>query len=310
MLFFIVLLFEINSLYLFTACGVTNSEGRKSRKDMIGYNRDIEIEEESEEKSEYFIVGGKEATPGSWPWIVQIMFKSSSAKNHTYICCGSIINDQYVLSAAHCVLSLNPNDFRIKIGATKLKSDGEVVEVEKIIVHEAYTSLRHQNDLSLFKLKQRINWNNNKNLAPVCIPTPDMASMDLTGQLTWLIGWGTTSSGGKVSQDLLEVQVPIITNPKCATAYDSIFSGPDRISERQLCAGYDEGGKDSCQGDSGGPLMMRIKGRVYQLGIVSYGNGCARAGYPGVYTKVAWFSYWIGYQIAKESRLYSQEGEE
>ena len=91
-----------------------------------------------------------------------------------------------------------------------------------------------------------------------------------------------------------------MTNSKCSEANDHIFSGSDRISEKQICAGYDEGGKDTCQGDSGGPLLVPFNDRWVQMGIVSYGNGCAKPRFPGVYTRVSYFIPWIAFNIRKE----------
>ena len=134
----------------------------------------------------------------------------------------------------------------------------------------------------------------------VCLPSLEMQKLDLTGRKSMLIGWGTTSFGGKVSNDLREVDVPIVTNSKCSEANDHIFSGADRISEKQMCAGYEEGGKDTCQGDSGGPLLVPFNDRWVQMGIVSYGNGCAKPRFPGVYTRVSYFVPWIALNIQKD----------
>ena len=257
-----------------------------------------EVESDEPPKPSFFIVGGKESVPMSWPWAVQIQFKSPRTGNFTHICGGTIINEWYVLTAAHCCLSLNPRDFKLKVGAYRLKDKGDIKDVDKITVHEGYSTSRHQNDIALFKLKSKISWR--PGVSPVCLPSLDMQRLDLTGRKSMLIGWGTTSFGGKVSNELREVDVPIVTNSKCSEANDHIFSGSDRISEKQICAGYDEGGKDTCQGDSGGPLLVPFNDRWVQMGIVSYGNGCAKPRFPGVYTRVSYFIPWIAFNIRKE----------
>ncbi|KAJ4432547.1 hypothetical protein ANN_21170 [Periplaneta americana] len=98
-------------------------------------------------------------------------------------------------------------------------------------------------------------------------------------------GWGTTSEGGSASTTLRQVAVPIVSDSSCNSAYSS-YGG---ITARMICAGYTSGGKDACQGDSGGPLVANGK----LIGIVSWGAGCARPNYPGVYTKVSALRSWI-----------------
>ncbi|CAF4037989.1 unnamed protein product, partial [Rotaria magnacalcarata] len=106
------------------------------------------------------------------------------------------------------------------------------------------------------------------------------------GKETWVVGWGTTQFGGKVSPTLLQVSVPITNNQGCK----QVLSAP----AKQICAGYDQGGKDSCQGDSGGPLVVEIGQGIFELiGLVSFGIGCAKAMKPGVYTRVAGYIDWI-----------------
>jgi secreted trypsin-like serine protease len=97
-------------------------------------------------------------------------------------------------------------------------------------------------------------------------------------------GWGTTSSGGSLADTLQKVTVPVVTDEVCRGAY-----GQSDIADSMICAGLDAGGKDSCQGDSGGPFMCGNQ----LSGIVSWGYGCAVAGYPGVYTQTSYFVDWI-----------------
>ncbi|XP_054709106.1 trypsin-1-like [Uloborus diversus] len=110
---------------------------------------------------------------------------------------------------------------------------------------------------------------------------------NVTGMAT-VTGWGTTSQGGSLSETLRAVDVPIMTDDECRKAYE------DMIEDSMICAGYEEGGKDSCQGDSGGPFVQRSESGVSTLiGIVSWGKGCAQPNNPGVYTETAHFMDWI-----------------
>ncbi|GLH15409.1 Venom protease [Gryllus bimaculatus] len=100
-----------------------------------------------------------------------------------------------------------------------------------------------------------------------------------------------TPTRGPSSSELLELQIPVVTQEKCKTAFERFKTAV--IDERVLCAGYEKGGKDACQGDSGGPLMAPNGTTYYQIGVVSYGYRCAEPGVPGVYTRVTYFLDWI-----------------
>lgn len=135
---------------------------------------------------------------------------------------------------------------------------------------------------------------------PICLPISDpIRSRNFEGYTPFVAGWGRTQEGGKSANVLQELQIPIISNGECRSLYAKInkaFSDK-QFDESVTCAGVLEGGKDSCQGDSGGPLMLPQRSGVdfyyYQVGVVSYGIGCARAEVPGVYTRVAKFVDWV-----------------
>jgi len=116
------------------------------------------------------------------------------------------------------------------------------------------------------------------------------------GVVYTVAGWGTTSENGSISNTLMKVDVPFVTKDACQKAYseDNI-----EITDRMLCAGFEEGGKDSCQGDSGGPLVYKTKssGNYYLVGVVSWGIGCARPHKYGVYSKVSEVLDWINTTI-------------
>ncbi|KAK7500656.1 hypothetical protein BaRGS_00008231 [Batillaria attramentaria] len=105
-------------------------------------------------------------------------------------------------------------------------------------------------------------------------------------------GWGKTTEGGSSPELPLKVDVPIVSSDQCSASYEK-YMGPESIGPEKLCAGEAEGGEDSCQGDSGGPFMCTCNGVLKQVGIVSYGIGCARAEFPGVYARVSYFNDWI-----------------
>lgn len=132
-----------------------------------------------------------------------------------------------------------------------------------------------------------------------------MRSADFTGYNPFIAGWGRTKETGIEAKVLQELQIPILENEECSQLYKKIrkLYSTKQFDDAVLCAGFLEGGKDSCQGDSGGPLMLPYlvnkKFHYFQIGIVSYGVGCARAELPGVYTRVVTFVDWIVGQIKR-----------
>lgn len=143
-------------------------------------------------------------------------------------------------------------------------------------------------------------------IRPICIPVAEpLRTKNFVGYTPIVAGWGRTTEGGTSATILQQVQLPVLGNDVCKDRYKKLNK---LISEQQfddavLCAGDLNGGKDSCQGDSGGPLMSPTQedGVVhwYQIGVVSYGVGCARADVPGVYSKVQHFVDWIEQKIAE-----------
>merc|ERR1712025_1032563 len=97
-----------------------------------------------------------------------------------------------------------------------------------------------------------------------------------------------TSEGGSLASELMKVDVPVVSDDACRDSY-----GQNDIADSMIRAGLPQGGKDSCQGDSGGPFIAGEPGSEELIGIVSWGIGCARKGYPGVYTEVSYFVDWI-----------------
>jgi len=221
-----------------------------------------------------------------------------------------------VLTAAHCVVpqapdpghsasTYQPGDLRVRSGAKSVTgqtiSGGVTADLAEIIVHENYhrnpADSGLVNDIALLRLKSPLK-------APVQALTSAAASAALAppGRTSTVIGFGLTKEYGPPAPKLLQVDVPVIPIEKCQTVYKAV--GPWNI-----CAGLDEGGKDSCQGDSGGPLFVRdnVKQAV-QVGVVSYGAGCARANAWGVYTSVGTFESWIKQRVPDAVFLEAQPG--
>merc|ERR1711874_388594 len=152
------------------------------------------------------------------------------------------------------------------------------IAVKKVHLHEDYDSHTVYNDICTLELAEEADFSSDM-IGPIDLPTENEEGTDCI-----VSGWGTTSSGGSLAKILQKVTVPVVSDKKCREDY-----GEDAIADSMICNGYDKGGKDSCQGDSGGPLMC---GKQLS-GIVSWGYGCAAAGYPGVYTQTSYFISWL-----------------
>uniref|UniRef100_A0A8C4XP35 Coagulation factor XI n=1 Tax=Falco tinnunculus TaxID=100819 RepID=A0A8C4XP35_FALTI len=231
------------------------------------------------------IVGGTDSSPGEWPWQVSLHVKLPRQR---HLCGGSIISNQWVLTAAHCVMSLeNPNIWRVYAGILKqseINEDTSFFKVEEIIVHPQYKYAQTGYDIALMKLDKPMNFTDLQ--LPICLPSKEDANILYTD--CWVIGWGYRKEKGRVEDILQKATVPLMSREECQARYRK-----HRIGDKVICAGYDEGGRDACKGDSGGPLSCRHEEVWYLVGITSWGEGCARPRQPGVYTKVAEYSDWI-----------------
>src|SRR3954449_348189 len=223
------------------------------------------------------IVGGHDAAAGAYPSIAEVHLGKS------FLCTGTLIAPTWVLTAGHCgsitgAAVATPASWPaplidVRIGGTT-SGTGEQVPVAQAIVEPDYL-LTSGHDVTLLKLAAP------STQAPVKVSGAGETGLWAPATFETIVGWGTTSEGGDTPDTLQEAQVPVTTDADCAAAYS------DFEADTMLCAGFPQGGVDTCQGDSGGPLFGHTSGGALKVvGSTSFGEGCARAGKPGVYARV------------------------
>lgn len=228
------------------------------------------------------VVGGTPAAAGEFPFVVAIEGSDAPAGLDQF-CGGSLISTTRVLTAAHCVDDAIPSEIAVLVGTHLLDSGGQQIAVDEIHVHRGWDPDTSRNDLAVLDLSAPVTLSTN--VAP--IPTPRRnQNVAPAGTLSTVVGWGRTAEapGGSFPSYLLKAGFPILADSGCS-AYGLDFHGPT-----MLCAGVLAGGTDACQGDSGGPLSTVSSGTTYQVGIVSWGIGCARPDFPGVYTRLSTYA--------------------
>ncbi|HVQ95281.1 MAG TPA: serine protease [Mycobacteriales bacterium] len=230
------------------------------------------------------VVGGTNAAAGEFPWMVRL----------SQGCGGALIASRVVLTAAHCVTRTGTNtSITATIGRIRLTdtSTGQVIRSTYIFRSPTYASTLTR-DWSLIELAS----------APTGVPLLSLVGQGDTslnnGDFT-VMGWGATREGGGQSPTLRKATVPFVSDASCQQSYPQ-----DLAPATEICAGFAQGGVDTCQGDSGGPMTKRdASGTWREIGIVSYGNGCARPNFPGVYGEVQSFSADIRARISSTGTI-------
>jgi len=229
------------------------------------------------------IIGGEPVNVGDYTYMTSLQ------RDGSHFCGASFIGEKWVLTAAHCVdgQSGSGNGLEVLIGANDLSdnSSGKRIAVKRIYVHPNYnTPVDTNNDITLLELESEVD-------APaINILSKELADEITSGTMLTVTGWGNTLTDGQNFPDkLMFVQVPLVSNEVCnlPASYDG------GITDAMICAGNQAGGKDSCQGDSGGPLVYKHNDEYLQIGVVSFGDGCAQPDKYGVYAAAFNFHDWI-----------------
>lgn len=239
-----------------------------------------------------------ETEVNEYPWQIGMVSYGSS-----YIWCGgSLISNQWIMTAAHCVDGDTPGAIQVLLGehdkTTISESNMLRMDISEIIAHGSYDSGPTDYDFALLKMKDPVNFVAHPHIRPICLPVD--GSKDYADYIATVTGWGTLASGGSSPDVLMEVDVKVTSQQSCRNDYDYPASS---ITDQMMCAAAEDGqgGKDSCQGDSGGPMVTKeaasdgvTGGQNYELiGVVSWGWGCAGATQPGVYSRMTEQLGWV-----------------
>ncbi|XP_012272591.1 chymotrypsin-2-like [Orussus abietinus] len=215
------------------------------------------------------IVGGSDAPDGKYPHQVSLK------RNGRHLCGGSILNNRWILTAAHCLVAASGRTLNVVVGTNLLSEDGEVYQSDYIVRHEKYDPSLIRNDIGLIHVNKDIVYN--EKVQPIALPSSNFEDPE---HPVLLSGWGTTILNGQVPNTLQEISLNVIPLQKCRNIHW-------QVTETNICT-FTKSGEGACHGDSGGALVAGNE----QVGIVSWGYPCAR-GYPDVFTRVYTYLDWI-----------------
>lgn len=231
------------------------------------------------------ILGGREAQPGAYPWQVALIDPLQPNTYAGQFCGGSLIDEEWVLTAAHCVEGKEPSLIDVLVGAHRLSDSGTRIPSAQVIPHPGYDPTQLDHDLALIRLSTPVTY------TPISLYQTISGTSEFDHLRATVIGWGAKEISGwsAVYPDALrEVSLPLVDPTRCQQSTEV-------ITDAMLCAGYETLTMGACYGDSGGPLMVQQpNGSWTQIGIVSWGPyGCIASGMYDVFTRVSSYWEWI-----------------
>lgn len=234
-------------------------------------------------KKQSRIVNGRETGVNEYPMMAGLV----DVQRRDVICGASVISSRYCLTAAHCLVNRQTQYTGILVGDHDIYSGTEtnaakLLKTESFQPHPLYNSVTQENDIAVVRVSQDMEFS--LEVGPACLPFrfPTTA----VGTKVTVLGWGTTEHGGPKSDKLMETELSVVNIAACQKAFGGKGSATDNLCTRGV-------GTDSCQGDSGGPVLWLGPGdRLQQVGIISYGRGCATEN-PGVNIRVYAYIDWI-----------------
>lgn len=253
------------------------AEERKAPSNYIKYETDIDWPE-PEATRDPQIVGGTAVPNGKYPFVAFIRFFTNQG---SFRCTGTLIDRNTVLTAAHCVTGTTGAQVTLGRAAISNTGQGQVRSASAAIFHRLYTGRNFAYDAAVLQLRGDVS-----GIRPAIVANANHNGFETRGRLVTTAGWGAAREGATSFPDRMrEVRIPIRSDAEAQRAYAST-GDPELRYFPSLMVAAGQRGKDACQGDSGGPLFVPSGGSHIQIGITSYGLGCARAKYPGVWTEV------------------------
>ncbi|HVV12516.1 serine protease [Amycolatopsis sp.] len=231
-----------------------------------------------------YIVGGGQASIQDYPYAVYL----TDSKGNQF-CGGALVSSSAVVTAAHCASAMGRSELRVVAGRqNESSSDGIVARVTDVWVEPGFSDPGKGDDVAVLSLDRQVPYR------AVALPDSSDQSLYREGTNATVVGWGRTADGGSRSQVLRSATVPVVSDTSCAQSYSNYDA------KSMVCAGYPQGGTDACQGDSGGPLVVGDT----LIGVVSWGDGCAKPGKPGVYARAITYADDIKAQSQGRSLLW------
>lgn len=230
------------------------------------------------------IIGGATVDIASAPHLVSIRYKRNASTPFSHRCSGTIYSEDIVLTTARCVIGLQRQQLLIVAGSSfRSQSDGYVYLIKSIVIHPDFDIWFIDNDLALLRLEYELISQHEKVIKPIKLAN----ELPTAGSAATVAGWGAAAEYAAFEEQLQEANVHLLDTAQCKQAY-----GAGRISVGMLCAGGRSANGvviDACLGDAGSALVSNGTA----VGLASWGNGCGRVGFPGVYTNLVHFNKWI-----------------